>query len=152
MTSPKSETSPRIAGFVLPEQLRLLIDIGMWPARVDPDCVKTFAPNEQTLDLCPPRIFATVASHLRPTGGMTPEQWAVYDIDPDRTVIIADFGPGSDAPIALDYRYDAGEPSVIRLVWGEGKRPRAPNRWQQVAPTFDGFWAMIRLRSDTDDR
>ncbi|MDC8012542.1 hypothetical protein [Tahibacter soli] len=152
MTSSENATSPRIAGFVLPEQLQRLIDIGMWPARVDPGCVKAFAPNESTLDLCHPKSFATIASHLRPPGGMTPEQWAVQDIDPDRTLIIADFGLGSDAPIALDYRHDASEPSVIRLVWGEGERPRPPNRWQQVAPTFDGFWAMIRLRRDADDR
>ena len=149
VTSPKNTTSLRVAGFELPEQLRLLIGIGVWPARVHPDCVKLFAPDEGRLDLRAPEHFTTVASDLNHGGGLTTARWAVRDIDPERTLIIADFELGSDTMVALDYRHNASELAVIRLVWGDRG---TPNRWVQIAPTFDEFWAMIELRSLPDSR
>ncbi|HJU40417.1 MAG TPA: hypothetical protein VJ724_12640 [Tahibacter sp.] len=137
--------------FELPSQLRALIALGIWPARVHRDCVKAFAPDENELELSKPEHFRTVGSYLRDGRGLSPAQWAVHDIDPERTLLIADFELGSDSGIALDYRDDANEPSVIRLVWPSGHGQ--PNRWLEVAPTFDAFWAMIRLDSrPTPDR
>ena len=64
------------------------------------------------------------------------------DIDFRRAIIIGDFGPGSDAPIALDYRQSRDCPSVIRYRWSPfGKR----NRWVYVAPSFSRFAAMLEL-------
>lgn len=135
-------------GLELPAQLRALIALGAWPARVDDACVKAFAPSEDTLHLYDAKDFHTIANELRAGRGMTPAQWGAHDIDPERTLIIADFGIGADAALALDYRH-ADEPSVIRLVW---TKRGAPNRWVEVAPTFDDFWAMVRLRARPDER
>ena len=129
------------SAFVLPEQLRALIELGLWPSPVRRDCVKAFAPDENELVLYKSAEFTTVGNILRIGRTMSPERWAVQDIDPDRTLLIADFELGSDSGVALDYRDAGREPSVIRLFW-PGKRQ--PNRWIEVAPTFDAFWAIIR--------
>ncbi len=56
------------------------------------------------------------------------------EIDPDNTIIIGDFGLGSDAPIALDYRKDKNNPAVIRLCW-----TKESNHWVEIAPNFAEF-------------
>ena len=43
-------------------------------------------------------------------------------IDPEHALLVADFGHGSDAPIALDYRGDRNDPPVIGLKW-DNSRP-----------------------------
>ena len=65
--------------------------------------------------------------------------WANHEIDPALTLIIGDFGLGSDAPIALDYRKDLNEPSIIRLQWNL----EADNHWVEIAPSFAEFVAML---------
>lgn len=61
---------------------------------------------------------------------------ATEEIDPDLILLIGDFGPGSDAPFALDYRLSAMEPRVIRLKWsGRGKE----NHWVEMFPNFSQF-------------
>jgi hypothetical protein len=47
--------------------------------------------------------FLGVADDDRPPG----------DIDPKRSVLIGDLGPGSDQPIALDYRPSMDEPVPV---------------------------------------
>ncbi len=130
------------AAFVLPEPLPTLIAQGIWPSPVRRDCVKEFAPDENELILYKPQEFTTVGDILRTGRTMSPERWAVQDIDPDRTLLIADFELGSDSGIALDFRDTGREPRVIRLFWPGHKQP---NRWVEVAPTFAAFWAMVRL-------
>ena len=63
---------------------------------------------------------------------------AVSDVDPDATVLIGDFGLGSDAPFALDYRKSNNEPAVIRLCWA-----KEGNHWVEIAPNFKTFAAFI---------
>ncbi len=59
---------------------------------------------------------------------------AFMEIDPDSTILIGDFGLGSDAPIALDYRKDKNTPAVIRLLWAKDG-----NHWVEIAPNFAAF-------------
>ena len=66
---------------------------------------------------------------------------AVREINPDYAVLIADFGHGSDAPIALDYRKNENEPSVIRLRWAQKGKG---NHWIEVAPNFATFATFIK--------
>lgn len=54
-------------------------------------------------------------------------------IAPEFTMLIADFGLGSDQPIALDYRRDLSQPEVWMLVWGE------KNYWTMISSTFENF-------------
>lgn len=70
---------------------------------------------------------------------------ALHQIDPALTVEIADFGHGSDSPIALDFQNNREAPQVIRLFWpGEGQ----PNYWEIISPDFDSFAKAIGLRTD----
>lgn len=48
---------------------------------------------------------------------------------------------GSDAPIVLDYRLDAVNPRVLRLLWTIG----AGNRWVVMVPDFATFFAALGL-------
>jgi hypothetical protein len=139
--------------FALPPLLVSLVERGEWPAddyaalrqhvvpRVTPGCVKAFAPEENRLFLYAAPWFDSIGAGVRANKGLTPEQEAIADIDPERTLVIADFGLGSDTAVALDYRGEPA-PTVIRLQW---RLPDAPNRWVPVAPTFDAFWAMLRF-------
>ena len=65
---------------------------------------------------------------------------ALHQIEPSRSLIIGDFGLGSDAPIILDYR--AALPAVMRLRWlGRGLQ----NEWVRIG-TFDDFVEHLGLR------
>ncbi len=55
-------------------------------------------------------------------------------IEPGWVILIADFGLGSDTALALDYREDQAEPSVILQYWGEN--PTTDNRWKKIADSF----------------
>jgi hypothetical protein len=61
-------------------------------------------------------------------------------IDYDLAIIIGDFGLGSDAPIALDFREDATNPRVIRLSYSGGR-----SRWISLAPDFASFVEALGL-------
>lgn len=54
-------------------------------------------------------------------------------IAPELTMLIADFGLGSDQPIALDYRRDLSQPEVWMLVWDRN------NYWTKISSTFENF-------------
>jgi hypothetical protein len=134
-----------------PAHLLALIERGSWPRSlveasaqnlkplVSAEVVRTFAPDEHAIFLYPPP-FHTVQDEIDRGRGLTAEQLAIHDIVPDRTLVIADFGPGSETALALDYRNDGEKPSVIRLRWGS---PARPNQWVKVADSFEQFWKMI---------
>jgi hypothetical protein len=85
---------------------------------------------------------ADVFSRLVDFHGKSDAESPPGDIDYDRAVVIADFGLGSDAPIALDYRQSLDCPCVIRYRWSQrGER----NRWVHVAPSFSQFAEMLEL-------
>jgi len=64
---------------------------------------------------------------------------ATHEITLELTLIIGDFGLGSDAPLALDYRPSPTKPRVIRLRWGNDG-----NHWVQVAETFGQFASHLK--------
>ena len=69
---------------------------------------------------------------------------AIHEIEPSLTLIIGDFGLGSEAPIALDYRKNIDNPSVIRLHWGRPVTRRYENNhWIEIAPSFAEFAQML---------
>lgn len=140
----------------LPPRLTKLIAAGDWPSTSGPsmtmqqlhptipaDRVRRFAAEESLICLQPPP-FHTVAQE-RAAGG-SGDFWqrfgALDQIDPNRAVIIGDFGLGSDSPIVLDYGRDAFNPPVLRLRWG----PRGVgNEWVQGARDFDEFATILGL-------
>ena len=69
---------------------------------------------------------------------------ALEEISPELTIVIADFGLGSDTVVALDYRADRDNPAVIRRLWREREQP---NTWVRCAETFDEFADMLGLEA-----
>ncbi len=141
--------------FPLPELLVRLIDAGQWPSCQGPSMtvqqlnplfteeqVRRFANDESLICLQPPP-FPTVAM-ARNSGGAGDfwERFGALDqIVPEKALIIADFGLGSDSPIILDYSRDEAAPPVLRLRWG----PDKVNQWVQGAESFDEFAGMLGL-------
>lgn len=56
------------------------------------------------------------------------------------SLIIGDFGLGSDAPIILDYRQSP--PTVLRLVWSEDG---SDNKWKLWFNTFDEMCDTLQM-------
>lgn len=80
------------------------------------------------------------------TAGPDVEFWerfgALDQIDPERALVIADFGLGADSVVVLDFARDAVNPPVLRLRWG----PRGVgNAWVQGARDFDEFATILGL-------
>ena len=142
----------------LPIRLERLITTGEWPdARslglddrrwldaIPKERVQAFAPEEEVIYLAKPP-FRTVADEMEKQE--EEDFWVrcgtLYQINPDRALIIGNFGFGSDAPIILHYsRYGTRIP-VMYLRWGPYGRD---NAWIEGAPDFDAFAAMIGLIS-----
>jgi hypothetical protein len=141
----------------IPKALTALIESGFWPRndaeamRQNLHClvakatIQLFAPEEEKIYFIQPP-FCTVKQLA-----MTSEQrfWsdprtAIQEINPALTLIIGDFGLGSDAPLALDYSRTPNNPRVIRLRWAQ-----EGNHWVEVAATFDQFAAMLKGQKNT---
>jgi hypothetical protein len=132
--------------FPIPKELTALIATGFWPSNeksanrqhlhpiVPKSSVQKFAPDETMVFFYPPP-FASIQTHIDYKEFFWSDPMAaVSEVDPSCTVLIGDFGPGSDAPIALDYRKNSDEPAVIRLRWS-----KEGNHWVEVAPNFATF-------------
>lgn len=135
----------------LPPALIDLIDSGVWPTSATaasqnltpvaaPEDVERVAPGERALFLEPPP-FRTLAEEIADNPGFWDEHGVLGDIDPDRALVIGDFGPGSDAVLVLDYRTSADDPTVVRLAWTD-----VGTRWVEVAPTVDDLVRRLGLR------
>jgi hypothetical protein len=142
----------------IPKELTALIESGFWPrdhdqarsqnlrSLVPESSVRQFAPEEHKLFLLPPPFYI-VRQFLK---GPEEKFWAdprtaLHEIDPDLTLLIGDFGLGSDAPIALDYRQRIDQPSVIRLRWAKDG-----NHWIEIAPTFAAFASFLKPYAEQD--
>lgn len=100
-----------------------------------PERVAALAPEEELLYLYMPP-FSTVRKAARKNDYWNHHHCAPHEIDFDLSLIIGDFGLGSDAPILLDYRTSATIPRVIRLKWSENGKS---NRWVHMADDIAHF-------------
>jgi len=77
-------------------------------------------------------------------------------IDFAKAVIIGDFGPGSDAPIVLDFSSDPAQVKALqitvypntragRAAWPEGAIFRLKGRWVTLASSLEEFVEMLSL-------
>jgi hypothetical protein len=149
--------------YPLPPLLTELLAAGIWPEDykaamaqnlrsgnlVAPDRVHQFAAEEDEIifNIPPfPTIADELASSPPPLG--TREFWrdfgALDQIVPEKALIIGDFGPGSDAPIILDYARDPLDPPVLRLRYSDGRTD-----WVQGARNFEEFAAILGLTEET---
>jgi hypothetical protein len=161
------ESDPTMVGSLsLPKRLLTLIDSGLWPktpveamhqnirSLVSKERVQVFAPEQDRMYLLSPP-FSTVAARMTHNRKFWVRFGALEQISSELSVLIADFGLGSDSPILLDYRPDGSNPAVIRLilnpVLGEtlaSGRKRVvgwANVWLRCADTFDAFADMLGL-------
>jgi hypothetical protein len=144
--------------FPLPAGLARLIAAGVWPSRKGPSMneqnfkplvpaerVQRFASDETLICLAPPP-FGTIAAE-RDAGGsgdFWPRFGALHQIEPEKAVVIGDFGLGSDSPIVLDYSRNAADPPVLRLRWS-GNGPHINTEWIEGARNFDHFDELLGL-------
>lgn len=85
--------------------------------------------------------FVSVASAIA-SKSWSPEflRFAALDeIEPSLAVEVADFGPGSDSPIVLDFRGHGRHPRVFRLEWMKPDTGSSDSHWVELAPTLDAF-------------
>jgi hypothetical protein len=71
-------------------------------------------------------------------------QYPPGDIDFFKAIIIADLGTDSP-PIALDYRKDKNDPSVMILHICR-RDNEFVTRWLKIADTFEEFWDAIKVK------
>jgi hypothetical protein len=141
--------------FELPAALSQLIAAGKWPSAsgpsmteqqsqplVPPERVRLFAPDESLMCLQAPP-FHTLAQER--DGGGAGDFWEKFgslnQIDPERALVIGDFGLGSDSPIILDYADSPSDPTVRRLRWNHDKSAV----WEVGAVNFDAFARLTGL-------
>lgn len=153
-----TEHFPAAGRLPLPARLLRLLESGHWPrtpeeARkqnshllVPKERIQLFAPEESVIYLYPPP-FRTVAAHIDDVEKRfgVDRFWATYaaleGISPELSLVVGDFGIGSDAPIVVDYRQVSSNPPVLRLLW----RKPEPNVWVRCADSFDEFANLLEL-------
>jgi hypothetical protein len=74
---------------------------------------------------------------------------ALHEISQEHSIVIGDFGPGSDAPIILDCREGCENPPVLYLRYFTDKGSRMTT-WTKGADTFDEFVEMLGLDEGHD--
>ncbi|MBN1546452.1 MAG: hypothetical protein JW902_07325 [Syntrophaceae bacterium] len=129
----------------LPSKLVELIEHDLWPKKqlisgtlFSEHVMQQFFPNEDNVCFYVPP-FRTIAEYIACDGE---KYWLqepllkIEQVDIEKTLILADFGLGSDTYLALDYR-QSPEPSVIKLV---------PNQdWKTLAHDFAQFSRELNL-------
>jgi hypothetical protein len=161
------ETDSTMVGTLpLPKRLLTLIESGFWPrtlheekrqglhGSISKERVQFFAPDQDQIYLLSPP-FSTVATRMAHGDNFWSRFGALEQISPELSVLIADFGMGSDSPILLDYRPDVANPAVIRLklnpilaetlASGRKRVVGWANVWLRCADTFDAFADMLGL-------
>jgi hypothetical protein len=103
------------------------------------EVIRSLAPEEQSIYFYRPPFRSVSSCQAHGEKFWDVPTTATHELDPEKTLLIGDFGLGSDAPIALDYRRDINRPSVIRLKWSQGG-----NHWVEMAATFEEFAKRIR--------
>lgn len=146
----------------LPPLIEVLVALGRWPATpqaslrqnveplVSPERISALASDEDWLYLYSPpfrSVASDVAAHEVAGWDFWVEHGALHELEPTMALIIGDFGPGSDAPILLDYR-QANGPCVMKLAWlpaDRGAPSKPTTTWVEIAESFDGFAKQLGL-------
>lgn len=136
----------------IPKELLTLVESGIWPKDekesmrqnsallITQENLKKVAPDEDYIYFYPPP-FEIVDSLIKENKEFWIEYGAIHSIEPEKCLMIGDFGLGSDAAIILDYSKDLGRPVVKRQVWSN-----SGNYWDTMAPSFKEFIDKIELK------
>lgn len=146
-----------------PDELKRLMEAKLWPSshgesiqqnlcrRIASADVVSLMPTESEIFLYPnPRstLASDYAASKQLVGGadfFKDYKETLVQIDPEKALLIADFGAGSDAPIALDFRANQADPPVIGLQWCAAPRTDKKSYWIQIAPSFSAFVKKLNL-------
>lgn len=112
------------------------------------DRIQAVAPNEHALAFSPPP-FKTIAHEGGDFWGR--EEAAPAELEPEKAILIGDFGRGSDAPIVMDYCLDADDPRVRYLRWGRKSDGSRDNHWVTAGRTFEEFARKLGLVEGTGE-
>ena len=141
----------------LPIKLKNLIESGIWPNKknvneqhikplVKLNLLNKLIPDESQIFFYNPP-FTTVKQNIE----LGDDYWdwpevvpSLSQIDTSKTLIIGDFGIGSETVLALDYSRNVTSPAVIRFMWFE-KNPIENNKWIVVSESFDEFASKLEL-------
>lgn len=128
---------------------------GWSDSRVSKDLVRAIVPWESNLYFQPPP-FQTVAQYQQHERG--DKRWrncpfwtgsfsAPSELEPQKALVIGDFGHGSDSPIVLDYRSGVTSPLVLALQikWIGTTPPMFDNHWIQISPSFHNLVQRLGL-------
>lgn len=143
-----------MANFILPKELTILIDSGIWPSMnsqinaqeltplISRQNIQTVLPKENTIIFFPPPFY-TISDRINKgeVFWQRPEA-AIFQINPEKSLDIGDFGYGSDSALVLDYDFDEKSPRVIMLQWEDDIRK---NKWIEISRTFGEFCHRIGL-------
>lgn len=81
--------------------------------------------------------FKKISDTLLGEGNFWNQWGAINQITPELTLIIADFGIGSDTCLILDYRENIDTHSLCRLV--RNNRDKDGNYWEKVSNDSENF-------------
>ncbi len=140
---------------MIPDSLQRLIESGAWPTtpeqyrqqELEPilgeAAAKAVSPDDDriVLSLPPFRTIQQEADH-------NPQFWLesltnVGQIDYSQSLVIADFGLGSDSAIVLNYELGP-DPRVLYLRWSENG-PDVSHEWVCTHDSFDEFATAVGL-------
>lgn len=145
---------------VLPTSLIALITNGAWPTSENSQWqnLKPIYRNEraykdrfcmETLYLYPPP-FRLVAHDIEQHPVFWKDEALIeyfgqpleLGIEPTQSLIIGDFGPGTDAVLILDYQHDQSNPRVMGMDYGEVSNQKG---WTLLAKSINEFCQYIGL-------
>lgn len=141
----------------LPDKLEALIESGLWPNKNNADAqnlkplvscelIQQLFPEENSLYLFPPP-FISIHELLMQEDSLyqSKELKASFSqIKPRKTVVIADFGLGSESALVLDYSDSESNPKILKLSWlYDEKYLIRKVEWVVVAADFDEFAAHL---------
>ena len=143
-----------VEGLTLPAELVQLLNERRWPqdsmeARrqhlhpITPaSAVRNLAADESAIYLYPPPFRTVQTWSSREAPFWNDPRSAPAEISFTQSIVIGDFGLGSDSAIVLDYRGSPTAPRLLRLKWGalgEG------NHWIPLASDFREFAEKLGL-------
>ena len=143
-----STNTNEINGLPLPETLAAGLQSGIWRTPTNVQVWRSILPNEMARHamLYNLKRMETENTYWRGQSapsylGQADKQRPPGDIDPAKSLLIADLGP--DKMIALDYRESLDRPSVLYIK----DYPDGSTRWIKIAPDIETFIRALGLEA-----
>jgi hypothetical protein len=132
----------------LPVSLMTALENGVWQTPKTPDAWRSLFPHEKArhAELYSLKMMqsenAPWPRESRPYYiGQADEHCPPGDIDPAKSLLIADLGP--DKMIALDYRESSSRPPILHITIA----PDGSSRWIRIAPDIETFIRALGLEA-----